>query len=132
MAGGNQPEVLKRWKELASQEPSQQRRREFAGLALVFAELAKELPSWQQSLEGWKVEESQVVLQWQAQAREQGLQQGFRDALLLLLQERFPAPLPADLLERIQKETGSGEIRRWLALAAKASSLEQFQAALGG
>jgi hypothetical protein len=76
MASGDQPEVVTRWKELAGQEPSSRRRGQYGGLALVFANLVAALDIWKQGLEGWNVEECEIVLEWQEQGRQKGLRQG--------------------------------------------------------
>src|SRR5207249_1039749 len=51
MAGGGDPVLIEEWKRLALTEPDLERRRTYCGLALVFAELARELVNWQQALE---------------------------------------------------------------------------------
>jgi hypothetical protein len=82
-----------------------------------------------QGLEGWSVEECEIVLQRQEQGRQRGLKEGLQYALLLTLEQRFSNPLPVDLAVHIQAQTDPEQLRRWVALAATASSLEHFRSA---
>jgi len=50
MRGGSEPEVVARWLQRAGQEPSSQRRLDYANLAKVFAERAGCLPVWTTAL----------------------------------------------------------------------------------
>jgi hypothetical protein len=61
--------VIEQWQRLARSEPDARRRANYAGLALVFAELTDCRPVWKQALEGWNVEQSLQVLEWQAQTK---------------------------------------------------------------
>ncbi len=69
----------------------------YGGLALIFAELAGRTEAWGKALEGWNVRESQIVLEWQAEAQ--------RADLLRVLQCRFGLALPTDLAARTNAET---------------------------
>jgi hypothetical protein len=67
-------DIIERWKALAASDP--ERRADWGGLVLVFAEAAGHWPVWQQALEGWNVQTSQQVLQWQAGALQRGRAEG--------------------------------------------------------
>src|SRR5437773_5707723 len=101
--------MIERWKDLAQAELEARRRADYAGLALVFAELTDCRPAWKQALEGWNVEQSQQVLEWQAEAEQRGRglgkAEGKGDALLQLLELRFPPALPAELATAIRTTT---------------------------
>src|SRR5437016_12304960 len=95
MHGGAERRIMEQWKDLAQAEPEARRRADYAGLALVFAELTDCRPAWKQALEGWNVEQSLQVLEWQAEAEKRGLArrkaEAKVEALLRVLHKRFPA-----------------------------------------
>ena len=68
MRGADQAAMVEEWKRLATAETDPRRRSDCGGLAKVFAELAGRIEVWRTGLEGWNVEVSQVVLEWQEQA----------------------------------------------------------------
>ncbi len=68
MRGGEEPTIIMEWRSLALEELNAQRRGDYGGLALVFAELAGRRPVWREALEGWNMQVSQQVLEWQAEA----------------------------------------------------------------
>ncbi len=72
LKGAEEPEVAAEWKRLVLREPNEQKRREYGGLAKVFAGLTKRLQAWSPILEGLNVEESEVVMEWLEQGRNQG------------------------------------------------------------
>ena len=84
------------------------------------------------------MKESQVIKEWQEQARAEGLALGFekgriqtlRDNIIHALQRRFPTPLPADLVAAMVAATDPEELSRWLDAAWTASSLDDFRAAM--
>jgi hypothetical protein len=96
-------------------------------LALVFAELTPGCHSWHQALKGWNMLESPTVLEWQAQARQEGILLTQRANLLRLLERRFPVPLPADLATQIAALTDGAELLGWFDAAAIAPSLDAFR-----
>ncbi len=77
---------------------------------------------------------SQQVLEWQAQARQEGEQKGqltaARECLLDALQLRCHGPIPADLLATIQEISDSRELKRWFNAALRAESLDAFREAV--
>src|SRR5262249_22124169 len=73
MRGGAEPGIIAEWKTLAQAEPDPRRRSDYGGLALVFAGLTDCRPLWKRALQGWNVEQSQQVLEWQAIAEKRGL-----------------------------------------------------------
>src|SRR5262249_26799545 len=105
MAGADEAGVREEGKRLAGEVPDRRGRGEYGAAALLFSELAGHAEAWSATLEGWNVEESQVVARWKAQGEERGLQKGRaegrqegrvetqRDALLRCLRARLPATL---------------------------------------
>jgi hypothetical protein len=49
---------------------------------------------------------------------------------LQILQRRFQAPAPADLVSAINAQTDPAELVRWVDAAVAAPSLEDFRAAM--
>jgi hypothetical protein len=103
------------------------RRAEYGGLALEFAEAAERLPVWKEALKGWNMVESQQVLEWIAE----GEAKGEANALLQLLELRFPPGATADLLARIRATTDLTRLRTWFKFAVTADSLDAFRQAAG-
>jgi hypothetical protein len=132
MAGGGEPVIVQEWVRLASQEPDEQRRGEYAGLALVFADRAGNRPVWAQPLEGLNMWESQVVKEWMDAGHAKGRIEGQRAALREALQIRFQTAVPADLEQAIQQATDPDLLIRWFRAALQVPTLEAFRAALQG
>jgi hypothetical protein len=146
MAGGGEAAVVQEWVRLAREEPNSQRRSEYAGLALIFAERADCLRVWKKALEGWEMWESQVIREWKTEGRQEGLAEGRaeglaeglakgraeekRNALLKVLQLRFQTELPADLAQVIQQTAELEVLSGWFDAALLAPSLEAFASAV--
>jgi hypothetical protein len=134
MQGGGEAAIIERWKELASAEPDERRRGEYGGLALVFAEAAGHSSSWNAALKEWNVKLSQTVLQWQAEARAEGRAEGRAenqaDSILLLLTERFPGGVPADIADQVRAVRDLEKLTRWFKAAVAVSSVEEFRRTL--
>ncbi|HBI43565.1 MAG TPA: hypothetical protein DDY78_12045 [Planctomycetales bacterium] len=150
MRGGDQAEVVEEWKRLAAAEADPKHRGDYGGLAKVFAELAGRSEVWRTGLEGWNVEVSQVVLEWQAQARVEGEARGRaegvaqemargqaaalglqRAQLLRLLEAHLKAPLPADLVALVQRQSDLMVLDRMFDQALEATTLADVRAAFG-
>jgi hypothetical protein len=122
MRGGRESANIEEWKRLAEGEPDQRRRADYAGVAVVLAELSGVRNLWKQVLEGWNVMQSQQVLEWQAEAE----MRTKRNVLLRLLQLRFKTEVPADLAATVQAMTDLDTLSRWFDLAATSDSLAEF------
>jgi hypothetical protein len=68
--------------------------------------------------------ESQIVQEWQAQARAEEA----RAALLEALKVRFSAEVPADLRGRIEAESDLLTLKHWFPAALTANTLADFRA----
>jgi hypothetical protein len=130
MRGGDVPAIITEWKRLAGQEADGARRSAYGGLALVFAELAKTLVEWQKGLEGWNVLESQVILGWKREGKQEGFLEATRAHLLMVLEIRFQAQVPAEMKAAIEGTNDLDTLSHWLRTALKISSLDDFRAAM--
>ncbi len=78
--------------------------------------------------------QSQQVLEWQEQARQEGLMEGQvigqQAALVHVLEKRFQTVLPADLADAISRMTDLEQMLAWLDAAVAADSLDTFRAAI--
>jgi hypothetical protein len=126
LLGGGDPAVVQEWVRLASAEPNEQRRSEYAGVAMVFAEWAGHRAAWQHALEGFNVRQLEIVREW----RDEGRIEGTHSALLLVLRERFQSEVPADLVETIRQTTDRELLSRWIVAAVREPSLEGFRNAV--
>src|SRR5262249_1058919 len=97
----------------------------------VFAELTDCQPIWKRALEGWNVEQSMQVLEWQAQAEKRGVARGRADSLLDVLHKRLPSRVPSDVEDAIRTTTDLDQLPRWLHAALAASSLTEFRRLAG-
>jgi hypothetical protein len=129
MQQGDEEGIIQRWLELANAETDVQWKADLA-LVLVFAELAGRREVWGRALEGYNVKESAVVNEWKAEARAEGKAEGKAEAVCDLLEERFGA-LPEEVRAKIRANRAGEVLRRWLLLAARADTLEQFRQEAG-
>jgi hypothetical protein len=135
MKGGDREETVAAWKEAAEQEPEHGLRETYAGLALVFADLADGLTVWKQGLEGWNMRKSRVIEEWREEGRQEGRQEGrteaLRDVLLRLLGRRFPEAA-SEVVAAVQNQSSGDELLRWLELLEQSPSLDAFRNAIQG
>jgi hypothetical protein len=137
MRGANKRANMAEWKRLALEEPDERRRADYGGLALVFAELAGHWALWKKELEGWSMQQSQQVLEWQAEARKEGLREGqqigaesnMRFVTLRLLQLRTGPIIPPDLQEAAN-QCNFDELGRWFDALMATKTLDEFRAAI--
>jgi hypothetical protein len=127
MQGGGEAAIIQQWLNLARQEPDSRRRSDYGGLALVFAEAAGCRKEWKEALKGWNMEESQQVLEWIAEGEARGEARGEANALVRLLEKRFPPGAPADTVAAIRATIDVDRLRRWFDLAVEADSLATFR-----
>jgi hypothetical protein len=142
MLGGDRADLIEKWKELASAEPDVRKRGDYGGLARVFAELCGRGAVWTKGLEGWNVEVSQVVLEWQAQALARGLAQGrnegraemlglLRENLLGLLRSKSQTELPEDVIAIVQGQNDPAILNRWFKQVLGASTMVEIRSVFG-
>ena len=131
MRSGGEAGIIMEWRRLALEEPSVQRRGDYGGLALVFAELAGRRPVWRQALEGWNMQVSQQVLEWQAEARVEAELARSRRDILRAIELRFHTPPPFDLTAAVSTLTDLNELSRWFDIAITSDTLDAFRTAIG-
>jgi hypothetical protein len=73
------------------------------------------------------MKQSEQVLEWMAEGRNEGRIEGKRQAILRLLDRRFPAGERTDLVERIRATTNEETLDHWVDAIGTAGSLEDFQ-----
>jgi hypothetical protein len=126
MRGGGNPVIIQRWMQVATREQSLERRRLYAALAIIFADLAGCQAEWKTALEDWNVNESTLG----AALRRSAALETKRQDLLRALQLRYPPAVPADLSEAAAAITDLEELDRWFDAAVTAPSLEAFRMAI--
>jgi hypothetical protein len=126
MRGGSEPGIIERWKEVARDEPNDSFRATYAALVILFAELTDCVPQWRAGLEGWNMRESNVVAEWKAE----GKAEARRSDLIDVLEQRFGAPIPADLVATIEAQSDIDVLSRWFKSALRIETLDAFRSAL--
>jgi hypothetical protein len=126
MRGGGEPDIIERWKQVASQEPDNSRRAVYGAIVLIFADLTDRVEQWRSGLEGWNMRESTVVAEWKAEGRAEGK----REDLLRLLELKFRATVPSDLVSTVENQSNLDILTNWFDSAVLADSLEAFRKAI--
>jgi hypothetical protein len=72
--------------------------------------------------------ESQLFLEWTAEAKQEGKVETTRNCLLRLLTSRFPGAVPAEVREIIAKQDSLEILDDWYEAALKAFSIDTFRA----
>src|ERR1700693_2550139 len=90
MAGGGPPDAVRRPGARARGATRRALRAAYAGLAWVFAEMAGRKQLWKTGLEGFDVQESEIVRGWRQEGIEKGSLMTARAAVVKVLQARFP------------------------------------------
>ena len=74
--------------------------------------------------------ESKLVMEWTADARREAELATRREDVLMTLKERFPDPLPEDIVGLINQQESGELLRDWFRAALRTPSLEEFLAVL--
>jgi hypothetical protein len=126
MNGGAEMSIMEQWQQVASTEPDAQVRSTLGAFALLFADLARRGDLWEQALEGWDMQTSQVVDRWHEKGRIEGQLEARRDDLVALLEKRF-GPLPKELLQRIQAQADAALLKAALQQVLDIDSLDELR-----
>jgi hypothetical protein len=97
---------------------------------LVFAELSKQLVNWQKGLEGWMMQESQVINGWIRTGEVKGELNKARGDVLRLVRRRLADPVPEDIRLAIEGTNDLDVLTRWFDAATDAETLDKFRAAM--
>jgi hypothetical protein len=146
MAGVGDEAVTREWVRLANEEADAQRRSDYAGIALVFANWVGHGKLWEKALEGWDVEQIDIVRRWKESARREGREQGLREGeeagvqlgrlqelrsgLLKLLRAKFPSEQLADMVHAIEQQAGPDLLSRWFDAVLIAATIEEVRTAI--
>jgi hypothetical protein len=125
MKNGGEPDIIRRWLELANAEIDSVRKADFA-LVIVFADLTGRTGVWEKALEGFNVIESPTVNKWMAQA---ALKSKIED-VIGFLEARFGS-VPAEIKSKIEAATSADVVRDWIKLAGSTKSLDEFRTTAG-
>jgi hypothetical protein len=130
MRADDRSAIIAEWKRLAAQEPDEGLRGVYAALALVFAELSPGLVEWQKGLEGWEMKESQYIKGWLSEGEAKGELKKAQEALLTVLEARFPQEPLDQLRLAIQGTNDLDILQRWFDEALTATTVEAFRKAM--
>jgi hypothetical protein len=130
MAGGGELALIEEWKRVALREPDAAKRALYRDLALVFAELAKELVNWQRALEGFEMQESTVIQGWINRGVQKGAIEQQRRDLLGFISARFEDPVPEPIRLAIEGTNDPTILTQWIKAAATATTLAEFRATM--
>jgi hypothetical protein len=129
-AGGGEPALIEQWKQVALREPDAQRRATYRDMALVFAELTRDLVNWQRALEGWEMQESQYIKQWLNEGELKGVVKRGRADLLKLLRAKLHDPVPEEVRLAIEGTNDPDTLDRWYDAALQAGTWPDFRTAM--
>jgi len=121
MKKGNDPGIMRRWREVADTVTDRRLKAELR-LVAVYAQLTGHERQWQKNLEGFDVQESVIVKEWQDEAKVQILVEN----LSTILREKFGA-VPDEVVAKIEGTTDLTVLRHWNLVAAKVDSLDKFR-----
>jgi hypothetical protein len=122
MRGAGQADNIREWLRLARQETDERWRSDLGALARIFSGLTRSQETWRVALEGWNMERSEAVLEWEAR--------GEQRTILKFLQAKFGEPVPADITTALAKLTPS-ERQLWVRQLATSPSIETFRVNVG-
>ncbi len=130
MRGADTPAIIAEWRRLAEGEPDLRKRGDLGGLARVFSDLADRTDVWKTGLEGWNVETSKAVMEWEAQGLAKGRVETLRATILRLLKFRFK-DLPAVLVATVESQQDLTALDRWYEIAMAATTLAEVATGFG-
>jgi hypothetical protein len=124
MKDADNKEMAREWADQARAVNDERITADLGALARLFAKLAERKEVWDPVLEGWNVERSPVVLEWQKQAQHANVVAA-RRVLMSSLQSRLSGELPPDLLTAIQAQEQHQTLLDWLGLLSSGVDLEE-------
>lgn len=127
MTGGGDLALIEEWKRAALREPDAGRRALYRDLALVFAELAKELVNWQRGLEGFEMQESTVVQGWINRGVQKEAVSARRAWLQETIRTRLQDPVPEPIRLAIEGTNDIAVLDRWFKVALTAGTMADLR-----
>jgi hypothetical protein len=133
MQGDAESGIIQEWLALAEAEPDETFQRDYLALVVIFAGLAGCRPIWDRAVRelamrrNWK--RSEVVMEWQQEAREEAERTTRRESILQTLELRFHA-VPEDVAAAVNGMNDRARLKRWFRHAVTAESLDAFRAAV--
>jgi hypothetical protein len=124
MHGAGEPGIMQRWVVAVAQEPDA-RRADLAALALTLASLKEWFGAWKNAFKGWNMQESQFVLELQAEAKLEARREAKLEDLKMFLEGRFGA-LPVDVVRRIEAITDLNQADQLVRAAGQVKRLEDL------
>ncbi len=122
MHGAGRSSIIREWMRLAALEPDVRWRSDLGTLALVFVQLTRHETVWRNALEGWNMERSRVVVEWEEKTE--------RRLLLRQLRAKFGQASPSDLEKAIPTLTAE-ERGQWADALVTVPTLEAFRSLVG-
>lgn len=134
MQGGAKDDTIERWIPLAAREPDRHKRADQAYVVQTMAELTGWKQAWLDGLEGFYVQESQLLEEWTAKLVQRGEKRGAIDnavEFILDLLATQPGTVTPDLVEAIRAIEDQARLKELHRLAGRATSVEQFRKEAG-
>lgn len=132
--GADDPAIISEWRRLAELQTDADVRRVLA-LALLFAEAVGRADAWRPALEGLNVIESQVVKDWTAAARLEGIKEGRKEGKIegkietLLPFLRKLGTVPPELEQAIRAVADPARVDALIAAALSSTTIDDFRRA---
>lgn len=131
MKRGGEEIIARRWREVVEAAvPERGRRAELLEAARMFAELARNILTWEPVLEGWDVGESEVANKWRAEAAARASLKTKRQDTLALLDIKFPNAAGGDVRQVIEQQPSIDLLDDWFRSLARAATYDDFLAVL--
>ena len=105
-------------------------RADLGKIALVFGELAGALGEWRETVKEIDMKDSQVVLEWVADAREKERVTTRREDVLRLAEKRFKSELTAEDRQMISTQESAAVLGAWLDAVVEQPTSADFRAVL--
>jgi hypothetical protein len=139
--GADQRGIMLQWKKLALLLTDADVRRVLP-LVLLFAEAAGRVELWREALEGLDMIESQIVKEWTALARQEGIKEGIKEGkkeglregkvdTLLRILRRKPGGTPADLEQAICAVEDLDRLDSFIETVLSTATVEDFRRTVG-
>jgi hypothetical protein len=131
MRGANDPELVKRWRQVTCTDSELQQQATIGFLALTLAKLMPWVEVWNGGLANMGVEKSPYWEEIRVGGRVEGRVEQARQSVIDLLQDRFGNEVAAELTPRVVQTTDLAVLNRCMRLIVP-GRLEELRTLLGG